>query len=131
MSLLGSMKVSSSALTAERMRMDLIADNISNAGTTRTPQGGAYRRKLAVLEAMADGGVRVANVAQDPAPLKEIHDPSHPHADARGMVQMPNVEVVKEMVDLITASRSYEANITAFNAAKGMAMRALDIGRAG
>jgi flagellar basal-body rod protein FlgC len=141
MSFLDSLSVSASALTAERTRMDVAAENLANAQTTRTAAGGPYRRKVVELEeAPAQGGgfgaalqgalnrgVQVAGIAQDSTPLKTVYDPGHPDADARGYVQMPNVEPVEEMVDLITSSRSYEANVTAMQTAKSMFTKTLDL----
>ncbi len=145
MSIFRSLQISASGLTAERLRLDVIADNLANINTTRTPSGGPYRRKVVVLEerptgfadllgiqsapAMGRGGVRVAAIAEDNTPPQRIYNPGHPDADADGYVQMPNVNVVTEMVDMITATRAYEANVTAMNAAKQMALRTLDIGR--
>ena len=144
MSFLSSMDISGSALTAQRLRMDVVADNIANVSTTRTAAGGPYRRKITMFEqrpasfsdyyndsmnTAAGGGVRVAQVAEDQSPFKVVYDPTNPDADANGFVQMPNVEVSQEMVDLISASRSYEANVTALNAIKAMAMKALEIGK--
>ena len=134
MGLISTLRVSASGLSAERLRMDLIADNLANANTTRTPDGQPYRRKVAIFAPIAPtphmpGGVRVVQIAQDPSPPRMVYDPSHPDADANGYVAYPNVEMVHEMVDMITASRAYEANIQAFNAAKGMFLRTLDIGR--
>jgi flagellar basal-body rod protein FlgC len=140
MSFLDSLSVSASALTAERTRMDVTAENLANAQTTRTAAGGAYRRKVVQL-AEGDGpngfgaqlagamgkGVKVAGIVEDSTPLKTIYDPGHPDADARGYVQMPNVEPVEEMVDLITSSRSYEANVTAMQTAKQMFSKTLDL----
>lgn len=140
MSLLKSMVVSASGMTAERLRMDLIANNIANANTTRTAAGGPYRRQVALLEARQGdfhallgqalgGGVRVARIAEDGRPFVLKYDPEHPDAGPDGYVQLPNVEIVTEMVDLITATRAYEAGATALEAARSMAMRALDLGR--
>ena len=134
MGLISTLRVSASGLSAERLRMDLIADNLANANTTRTPDGQPYRRKVAIFAPIAPtphmpGGVRVVQIAQDPSPPRMVYDPSHPDADANGYVAYPNVEMVHEMVDMITASRAYEANIQAFNAAKDMFLRTLDIGR--
>nr|WP_231699354.1 flagellar basal body rod protein FlgC [Limnochorda pilosa] len=136
----GSMDVSASGLTAERLRMDLIASNLANAETTRTPEGGPYRRLMAILvpeptqtgrepQSRKGGGVRVQAVVRDPNPPRLVYQPDHPDADAEGYVAYPNVNPVTEMVDLITATRAYEANVAAFNAAKGMALKALEIGR--
>ncbi len=131
MRLFGAIDISASALTAERLRLDVIAENLANAGTTRTAEGGPYRRKV-VLFAPREGmgGVRAVGIARDPSPFRLRYDPGHPDADAAGYVRLPNVDVVKEMVDLITATRAYEANVTAISAAKAMFQRALDIGRA-
>jgi len=148
MGLLNSLSISASALTAERTRMDVTAENLANAQTTRTEAGGPYRRK--VVQVTTDGagagsfgsqlqtamgssptstggGVRVSAITADTTPLKSVYDPGHPDADAAGYVQMPNVEPVEEMVDLITESRAYEANVTAMSAAKQMFARTLDI----
>lgn len=135
---------SASGLTAERLRMDIISNNVANANTTRTETGGPFRRRVAVLESISpfqtfleqarrggppEGGVRVARIVEDPRPFKVKYDPSHPDADENGYVRLPNVEIVTEMVDLISASRAYEANVTALNAFKSMALKALEIGR--
>lgn len=142
--MLRSFAISASGMTAERLRMDMIANNLANANTTRTAEGGPYRRQVPVFApremsrslarrsgvAFTGMGVRVVGIYEDDAPPRLVYDPQHPDADENGYVQMPNVDVVREMVDLISASRAYEANITAFNTAKSMAMRALDIGRA-
>jgi flagellar basal-body rod protein FlgC len=149
--LFSALETSASALTAERLRMDVIANNIANVNTTRTPDGGPYRRQMVVLgsrpsfsaalqEASGQGGeadataqvgrgVRVVQIVQDQRPFKLKYDPTHPDADANGYVQLPNVETVTEMVDLISASRAYEANVTALNAFKQMVSTALQIGR--
>ncbi len=134
MGLISTLRVSSSGLSAERLRMDLIADNLANANTTRTPDGQPYRRKVAIFQPITPtprmpGGVRVAQIAADSTPPRIVYEPGHPDADANGYVAYPNVDIVHEMVDLITASRAYEANIQAFNAAKNMFMRTIDIGR--
>ncbi|MGI9951220.1 flagellar basal body rod protein FlgC [Moorellaceae bacterium AZ2] len=141
MELLPALAISSSGLTAERLRIDLIASNLANINTTRTAGGGPYRRRVAVFaerlqEAVAPqgnqspgGGVRVAAIVEDSTPPRLVYDPSHPDADARGYVAFPNINVVNEMVDLITAARAYEANATVFNAAKTMSLKALEIGR--
>src|SRR5690554_2843541 len=126
--------------------MDVISNNLANANTTRTEDGGPFRRQLAVFAprgvhrlpirglrtSVSTGvgeGVRVAAIVQDDAPPRMVYDPSHPDADEDGMVAMPNVDIVREMVDLISASRAYEANVTTINALKSMAMKALEIGR--
>jgi flagellar basal-body rod protein FlgC len=145
MSFFGGLEISASGLTAERLRMDVTAENLANAQTTRGADGQPYRRKEVILQetpgsfgatlsaAMggADGsagGVQVAGVVQDTAtPLKRVYDPGHPDADAQGYVSMPNVDTVTEMVDLISAQRAYEANVTAMQAAKQMFSRTLDL----
>ncbi|MCG0278390.1 MAG: flagellar basal body rod protein FlgC [Thermanaeromonas sp.] len=141
MELLPGLAISASGLTAERLRLDLISGNLANIYTTRTAQGGPYRRKVAVFaerikEAMGSPGpqapgygVHVAGIVEDNTPPRLVYDPTHPDADAQGYVALPNINVVNEMIDLITASRAYEANVTAFNAAKAMALKALEIGR--
>ena len=139
--------ISSSALTAQRLRMDIISQNIANVDTTRTADGTPYRRKTVVFEErgvqpfsqylssasrdqyLSGGGVRVAGIVEDPSPFKEVYDPGNPDADANGIVKMPNVDVVTEMVNMISATRAYEANVTAMNASKSMASKALEIGR--
>jgi flagellar basal-body rod protein FlgC len=139
--------ISASALTAERLRMDVISNNIANANTTRTLEGGPYVRQRVVFAPRFDAtpafaplmatmtpdgqpvGVRVTAIQRDPAPPKMVYDPGHPDANAEGYVAMPNVNVVNEMVDMISATRAYEANITAFNATKSMALQALTIGK--
>lgn len=138
---------SASGLTAERLRMDVISNNIANANTTRTEQGGAYHRRYVVftprekeLESFeqmlkqATGyrktsgeGVRAVAIMEDPQQGPLVYDPTHPDANEEGYVEKPNVNIVAEMVDMITASRAYEANTTAINAAKSMAMKALEI----
>jgi flagellar basal-body rod protein FlgC len=137
-SFLDSLGISASALTAERLRMDVTAENLANAQTTRTAQGGPYRRKVvelaedpqgfgASLQGALNTGVKVAGIAQDTTPLKTVYDPGHPDADAKGYVKMPNVEPVEEMVDLITEQRAYEANVTAMQTAKNMFSKTLDL----
>jgi flagellar basal-body rod protein FlgC len=143
MSMFGGLEISASGLTAERLRMDVTAENLANAQTTRGTDGQPYRRKEVILQetpgsfgatlskAMGGtqgGGVQVAGVVQDTAtPLKRVYDPGHPDADAQGYVAMPNVDTVTEMVDLISASRAYEANVTAMQAAKQMFSRTLEL----
>ncbi len=143
MGIFSSINISASGLTAEQMRTDIIAENIANAHVTRTPSGTPYRRKMPVFRAqnrkgfdyfLTKGtedlkGVEIAAVVEDKSPFKRIYNPSHPDADRDGYVNMPNVEVVNEMINLISASRAYEANVTAINASKQMAMKAISIGR--
>jgi flagellar basal-body rod protein FlgC len=133
----GGLEISASALTAERVRMDVTAENLANAQTTRGANGEAYRRKEVVLQERGGGfgaelsqamaGVEVAAVVEDQTAFKRIYDPGHPDADANGYVAMPNVDTVTEMVDLIGASRAYEANVTAMQAAKQMFARTLEL----
>ena len=147
MSFLSSFDISASGLTAERQRLDIAAENISNSETTRTASGGPYRRKMVVLEEIpststfrtrfnsllnrtaSKGGVKVTEIVEDQRDLNPVYNPDHPDANEEGYVMMPNVDLVKETVDGMSATRSYEANITAFNAMKLMAQRALDIGK--
>ena len=126
-----------SALSAERLRMDVTAENLANAQSTRSANGtGPYKRKEVVLEqagsTFADSlqaarGVRVAGIVEDSTPPRRVYDPGHPDADGQGYVTMPNVNTVTEMTDLIGASRAYEANVTAMQTAKSMFARTLDI----
>ncbi|GAW92914.1 flagellar basal body rod protein FlgC [Calderihabitans maritimus] len=136
-----SMAISASGLTAERLRMDIISSNIANINTTRTEEGGPYRRKLPVFAEKLDKsiqsgnnrfrgrGVKVVEIAEDQSPPRLVYDPGHPDANEEGYVAMPNINIITEMVDMITATRAYEANVTALNAAKSMALKALEIGR--
>lgn len=148
MSFLSSMNISASAMTAQRLRLDIASENIANIDTTRTAGGTPYRRKMVVLESknesdfrrilmntagisrqQSTGGVRVAQIVEDTSPFKAVYNPNHPDADENGYVQMPNVDMIKETVDAMSATRSYEANITAFNAIKTMASKALEIAK--
>ena len=144
MSFLSSFDISASGLTAERQRLDIAAENLSNTNTTRTESGGPYRRKMVVLQEVpstsfrtrfnksasaAKGGVKVTEIIEDQRDLNPVYDPDHPDADENGYVMMPNVDPVKETIDGMSATRSYEANITAFNAIKLMAQKALEIGK--
>lgn len=146
MSVFKTFRIAASGLTAERLRMDTIANNLANANTTRSAEGGPYRRQVPIFAPILEEsmgkvpkaigqqgnpglGVQVVGVVSDPSPPRLVYDPQHPDANADGYVEMPNVHVVKEMVDLITATRAYEANIVALNSAKTMAQRALEIGR--
>lgn len=131
------MDINSSALSAQRLRIDLISANIANANTTRTPEGGPYQRKVPVfaenLQQVVDGnalsGVRVLAITEDQAPFRQVYDPTHPDANLEGYVLYPNVNIVNEMVNLMEAGRSYEANVTAFNTSKEMFKAALSIGK--
>lgn len=147
MSFIKTMETAASGLSAQRFRMNIISGNIANAHTTRTPEGGPYRRRDVVLGAIPVNktfeeelrsqnepqeapGVSILGVTHDTRPPVLKYDPSHPDANEEGYVAMPNVNPMEEMVNLMMASRSYEANIASFNATKTMAMKALDIGKA-
>jgi len=133
MGMFDALSISSTGMSAERLRMDVIAENLANAETTRTPEGGPYRRQEVVLEQASPsfgevlGGVRVAGIVSDSSPARRVYDPGHPDADKQGYVTLPNVNPVNEMVDLITAQRGYEANVTAMQTAKSMFAKTLDI----
>ena len=146
MSMFGGLEISASGLTAQRLRMDVTAENLANAQTTKGADGQPYRRKEVVLREVAQGGfgaqltaamgtgskarpggVEVAQIAADTTPGKMVYDPSHPDANAQGYVQMPNVDTVTEMVDLIDSSRAYEANVTAMQASKQMFTKTLEL----
>lgn len=146
MSFLSSFDISASGLTAQRQRLDIASENIANSETTRTASGGTYRRKMVVLQEVpstsfrtkfnsllnrtsSKGGVRVSQIIEDQRDLQPVYNPDHPDANEEGYVMMPNVDLVKETVDGMSATRSYEANLTAFNAMKLMSQRALDIGK--
>lgn len=128
------MRISASALSAERLRMDTITSNVANAQTTRGADGKPYVRKIAVFQEALDekkglNGVKAIGIVEDESPLRTVYDPSHPDANEEGYVTMPNVNILNEMADMITASRAYEANIDTLNANKSMFQKALEIGR--
>jgi flagellar basal-body rod protein FlgC len=149
MGLFDALNVSGSGLSAERLRMDVVAENLANAQTTKDASGQPYKRKEVVLQEIGGGGfgaqlagamgaraasndssaggVQVAGIVQDSTPGKQVYDPGHPDANAQGYVTMPNVDPVTEMVDLITASRSYESDVTAMQTAKQMFTKTLDL----
>jgi flagellar basal-body rod protein FlgC len=134
MNFITGIQATASALNAEKTRMDVVAQNIANAHTTKDTDGKAYQRKVVAFEAMlgAKGqrsGVKIENITPDPTPGELIYQPQHPHANEEGYVQMPNVNVAMEMVDLLTASRAYEANLAVARNARQMAAKALTIGR--
>ncbi|MEA4987042.1 MAG: flagellar basal body rod protein FlgC [Anaerovorax sp.] len=150
MAFLSTLNINGSALTAQRLRMSIISENLTNMDTTRTEAGGPYRRKTVAFEAIEDGdfksllnralgkspalgegvgGVRVSEIIEDQSPFKTVYDPTHPDADEMGYVNLPNVNLLQETVDAMSASRSYEANITAINAIKLMATKALEVGK--
>jgi flagellar basal-body rod protein FlgC len=139
MNLISGIDITAGALNAQKTRLDIVAQNIANAQTTRTPNGGPYQRQVVSFETElvrregATGpslqGVKVAAISADRTPGQQVYNPQHPDAGADGMVTMPNVNLSYEMVDLITASRAYEANLAVVKNARQMAMKALDIGK--
>ncbi len=137
MNLISGIDVTSGALMAQKMRLDIVAQNIANAQTTRTASGGPYQRQIVSFETELvkhAGGrsiqtVRVSGVTADKTPGQQVYNPQHPDADASGNVTMPNVNLSYEMVDLITASRAYEANLSVVKNARQMAMKTLEIGK--
>ncbi|WP_188454394.1 flagellar basal body rod protein FlgC [Virgibacillus oceani] len=151
MSIFNALNTSASALTAQRLRMDVISSNIANAETTRATRNEngefePYRRKMVVVEPKDNSfrtylqkasntssnpgsGVKVTQIIEDDEPFKLVYNPNHPDANDAGYVQLPNVDPLKEMVDLMSATRSYEANITSVNATKNMLLKALEIGK--
>lgn len=141
-----SFNISATGLTAERLRMDIISRNIANVNTTRTASGSPYRRQIPIFQEMestpfaeifdrvtgqntSKEGVEVVQIAEDQSPFNKEYNPSHPDADKDGYVLLPNVEVVSEMINLISANRAYDANVTIMNGAKSMALKAMEIGR--
>ena len=147
MSVFGAMNVSATGMTAQRLRTDIISQNIANVNTTRDANGQPYKKKNVVFEeksvtsfavaldlsmgatGIGMDGVKVSKIVEDDSEGRMVYDPSHPAANDQGYVIYPNVNVVQEMTDLIDASRAYEANVTAFNATKSMAMKALEMGK--
>lgn len=153
MAFLSSMNITASGLTAQQLRLDVISENVVNMQTTRTEGGGAYRRKMVVLEAQGGrdrfrlalarsqgraisnrgynvtGGVQVTEIAEDTRELKLVYDPTHPDANEEGYVEMPNVDLVKEITDAMAASQAYSANVTALNTLKAVAAKGLEIGK--
>jgi flagellar basal-body rod protein FlgC len=147
MGMYSSIEVSASGLSAERLAMDVIANNLANVNTTRTPEGGAFKRQLVIFaqkqEQSANSsmdpldteddpgksrdGVAAVGIMSDPGPDRMVYDPTHPDADANGYVHMPNIDVVKEMVDMIAASRAYQANVTAIQESRNMGNAAMNL----
>lgn len=139
------LKISSSGLSAQRLRMNVISSNLANANTTRTPEGGPYRRKDVLiaatdlsnnfqnlLDAQLNGSIRkvsVMNLVEDQRPFRMVYNPHHPDANDKGFVAMPNINSIEEMANMLSATRSYEANVTAIKSIKSMALKALSIGR--
>lgn len=155
MSFINSINIIGSGMTAQQLRLDVVAENVTNSQTTRTENGdGAYRRKLVVFQAVSGrdsfrdvmartaaqavsnggtppvaGGVIVTDIIEDDAPMKIVYDPTHPDADEDGYLEMPNVDMVKEIADAMAASRAYASNVTAFNTLKSVISSGLEIGR--
>jgi flagellar basal-body rod protein FlgC len=152
LSIFTALRASASGLTAQRLRMDLISNNIANAETTRTAEGGPYRRQEVLFTPRLVGrasffdklrggqsasdlpgaemeGVQPVAIVEDQSPTRLVYDPTHPDANPDGFVEFPNVNIVTEMTDMLSATRSYEANVTVLNATKAMAQRAIDIAR--
>jgi flagellar basal-body rod protein FlgC len=145
MSFLNSLKISASGLSAQRARMNALSSNLANINTTRTPEGGPYKKKNVVFEATNGGelfgdvfqnkvngnlkGVKVAEISEDHNAVRLKYDPSHPDANEEGYVALPDINMMKEMVDMLEAKRSYEANVTAMKTARDMALKGLEIGR--
>lgn len=142
--LFNAMNISAAGMSAQRSRLDIVAENIANAESTRTEQGGPYRRRQVVFkttdarpafgsifessfEGKGPKGVKVESVIEDKRPFREVYNPGHPDADAKGMVKMPNVNSVEEMVDMQSAARSFEANVTTMEAAKRMFQKSLEL----
>ena len=155
MAFLNTIKIVGSGLTAQQLRLDIVAENVTNSQTTRTENGGgAYRRKIVVFQAVSGrttfrdvmarasvkavsntvsqpnaGGVRVTQILEDDAPMKIVYDPTHPDADENGYLELPNVDMVKEIADAMAASRAFASNVTAFNTLKSVISSGLEIGR--
>lgn len=141
MDLTTSLKICGSGLAAQRAKLDIVTSNLANVNTTRTPEGGPYRKKAIALAAEsvtnnfdttikdAVRSVKIDEIKEDPNSVKMVYDPSHPDADAKGFVAMPNINIMLEMAEMITASRAYEACVTAFDSTKSMTMKTLEMGR--
>ena len=152
MGMFNAIDIAASGMTAERLRLDVVSNNLANVNTTRTENGTPYRRQIVVFEPREDfesvlqtninkdnsqgarinqvgKGVRARAIIEDQSPFRAVYEPGHPDADAQGYVMMPNVNAVAEMIDMLSASKAYEANVAAVNAAKSMALKALDIGK--
>ena len=154
MAFLSTVNIIGSGLTAQQLRLDIVSENITNSNTTRVENGeGAYRRKTAVFEAMSGkdnfraamaraaaglapnkgyetaGGVRVAEIGEDQSPMKLVYDPTHPDANEQGYIELPNVDMVKEIAAAMAATKAYSANVTALNALKAVASKGLEIGK--
>ncbi len=127
------LKISATALEAQKIRMNVIASNIANVNSTRTPEGGPYRRKDVVFESYLfdehSAGVNIPKIIEDQRPFRMVYDPAHPDADKGGYVSYPNINTIEETVNLISATRAYEANLTIINSYKEMFMKTLDLTR--
>jgi len=146
-SFFSAMDISTTGLITQRYRMNIASENLANIESTRTANGTTYRRKQVIMGAVGNneqfihmlmgarvsmpmtGGARILDVVEDPSPLRMVHKPGHPDADENGQVAMPNVNAILEMADILSATRAYEANTTAFSAAKGMISKALDLAK--
>ena len=146
-SIFSAMDISAAGMAAQRARLDVVAENIANAESTRTAEGGPYRRRQVVFQASSASGqssfgsvfqstlhsqgtyqsVRVSQTIEDQTPFREVYDPSHPDADAKGMVKMPNVNTVQEMVDMNSAARGFESNVTVMEASKRMFLKSIEL----
>jgi flagellar basal-body rod protein FlgC len=145
MNFIDALNISASGLTSQRIRMNVVSSNLANSNTTRTPEGGPYKRKDVVfssqpvqksfqdmMKSQANGKlseVKVVEIIEDPRPPVQKYDPRHPDADDKGFVSLPNINIIEEMVNMMSATRSYEANVTAVKATKRMAQKALEIGK--
>jgi flagellar basal-body rod protein FlgC len=137
MEFLSTFKVCASGLAAQKTKMNVIVSNLANVNTTRTPEGGAYKRKTAVFSSEPVGSgfdetlrmVKVEGIMEDKNSVKRVFNPAHPDADEKGIVAMPDINTVTEMADMLTANRAYEACVTAFDATKNMALKALELGK--
>ncbi len=144
MDIFQTLQISSSALKAQQIRLNTISSNIANIETTRTPDGGPYKKKTVIFQTMpvstfdkhlsqsmrkAMQGVEVSKIVTMDSPAKKVYDPSHPDANKDGYVSMPNINLLKELADMMTATRAYEANVTTVKSAKRMALKALEIGK--
>lgn len=143
MDILNSIKINASALKAQSIRLDTISSNLANVETTSTPEGGPYKKKSPYFQTKqmnfqeqldssvknSTQGVEVTKIVEDPRPPRKVYNPAHPDADEEGYVEMPNISVLEEMVDMMSTTRSYQANVTSIKMAKRMALKALEIGR--
>ena len=134
MNLLKIFQITGSGLLAQKVRLNVAATNIANSQVTRTLEGGPYKAKVVILKAIPLSEkdpnlkvVKVEKIVNDPSPFKEVYDPGHPDADKRGIVKYPNVDVITEMVELLSAGRAYEANLTVLSTTKSMALKTLDL----